>query len=152
MMYCLCVIDEYTRESLAIKVSPTMRAQTVIETLEQLIEQHGTPRYIRSDNGAQFTARAVMIWLGRFYIKTAFIEPGKPWQNGYVESFHARLPDECLNMYRFNSGKEAETIIEQWREDYNTQRPHSSLNYQTPNSVREQLNKENMQSTTLALA
>ena len=138
MVYCLCVIDEYTRENLAIKVAPSMRAKTVIETLEQLIQQYGTPRYIRSDNGAQFTARAVMIWLGRFYIKTAFIEPGKPWQNGFVESFHARLRDECLNMHLFNSGWEAQTLIEQWRIYYNNQRPHSSLNYQTPSDMRKQ--------------
>ena len=152
MVYCLCVIDEYTRESLAIQVSPSMRAKTVIETLEKLIHQHGVPRYIRSDNGAQFTARAVMIWLGRFYIKTAFIEPGKPWQNGFVESFHARLRDECLNMHIFNNGWEAETLIEQWRKYYNTQRPHSSLGYKTPSSMRGLTKTINPQSTTLKVA
>jgi transposase InsO family protein len=151
MVYCLCVIDEYTRESLAIRVEPSIRARTVIETLEQLIHCYGSPRYLRSDNGAQFTARAVMIWLRRFHIKTAFIEPGKPGQNGFVESFHARLRDECLNMHIFSNGKEAQTLIEQWRQYYNTQRPHSSLNYQTPVSLRDKtLNKA--QTMTLNVA
>ena len=152
MVYCLCVIDEYTRESLAIQVSPSMRAKTVIETLERLIDQYGVPSYIRSDNGAQFTARAVMVWLGRFYIKTAFIEPGKPWQNGFVESFHARLRDECLNMHIFNNGWEAETLIEQWRNYYNRHRPHSSLGYKTPSSMRASITTINSQSTTLKVA
>jgi len=152
MVYCLCIVDEYTRECLSITVSPHMRAKTVIEALEKLIDQYGTPRYIRSDNGAQFTARAVMVWLGRFYIQTAFIEPGKPWQNGYVESFHARLRDECLNMHIFTTGKHAQVLIEQWRCYYNEQRPHSSLNYQTPASQRKKINNENRQSTTLKVA
>ena len=116
-----------------------MRAKTVIDTLEQLIERYGSPQYIRSDNGAQFTARAVMIWLGRFYIKTAFIDPGNPWQNGFVESFHARLRDECLNMHCFSNDEEAERLIEDWRCYYNNKCPHSSLHYQTPASRRHDL-------------
>lgn len=134
---CLCVVDEYTRECLGIEVLPTLKAKQVIDCLKRLIDEHGKPDFIRSDNGSQFTSRAVMVWLGRQYIKTQFIEPGKPWQNGFVESFHARLRDECLNRYLFETGKQAKALIEHWRQFYNQQRPHSAIGYQTPTGFKE---------------
>lgn len=148
---CLCIMDEYTHENLAIITQPSITSRTVIEALEKLIEQYGSPRYLRSDNGSEFTAKAVMIWLQRFHIQTAFIEPGKPWQNGFVESFHARFRDECLNMHWFESGREAQMLIEQWRYFYNHERPHSSLNDLPPAYVAKTMRKmiNNDQLTTL---
>lgn len=132
MVKCLCIVDEYTRECLRIDVQPSMTAKRVIGVLRECFERYGEPKYLRSDNGSQFTAKSTLIWLQRCYTDTLFIEPGKPWQNGYVESFHARLRDECLNLHYFQSGFEAQLEIEHWRQFYNTQRPHSALNDLAP--------------------
>lgn len=128
----LTVIDEHTRESLAIEVGRSMRSQDVILTLSRLMRLYGKPTHIRSDNGAEFTATAVMKWLRDANVGPAFIEPGKPWQNGFLESFHDKLRSECLNREWFLSIREAKVIIERWRHFYNHERPHSSLGYRPP--------------------
>ena len=128
----LTLIDEYTRESLAIKVDRALKAYDVIEQLAELFVQRGTPDYIRSDNGSEFTADVVRGWLGRLGVKTLFIEPGSPWENGYIESFNGKLRDELLNGEIFDTVIEARIIIERWRKQYNTIRPHSSLGYLPP--------------------
>jgi transposase InsO family protein len=128
----LTVIDEYTRECLAIKVGRTFKSMDVIETLADLFLLKGLPDYIRSDNGAEFTAKMIREWLDRLGAKTLFIEPGSPWENGYNESFNGKLRDELLNGEIFSTLREAEILIEQWRRHYNTVRPHSALGYQPP--------------------
>jgi putative transposase len=128
----LSVLDEFTRECLAIHVGQSIRAPEVTRVLAEVMAQRGTPAFIRSDNGSQFTATAVMAWLRDQQVGPAFITPGRPWQNGYIESFHSRFRDECLNREWFHSGAEAAHVIEAWRQQYNTQRPHSSLGYRTP--------------------
>lgn len=133
----LCVLDEHTRECLAIEVGRWMRSQDVILTLSRLMKIYGKPAYIRSDNGAEFTATAVMRWLRDQNIGPAFITPGSPWQNGYVESFHGKLRDECLNREWFRDAREARIVIEKWRYFYNHQRPHSALGYRTPAKARQ---------------
>lgn len=137
MLKMLCVLDEYTRECLAIEVGRWMRSQDVILTLSRLMKLHGKPAYIRSDNGAEFTATAVMRWLRDQNVGPAFITPGSPWQNGYVESFHGKLRDECLNREWFRDAREARIVIEKWRHFYNHQRPHSALGYRTPAQARQ---------------
>jgi putative transposase len=129
---CLTVVDEYTRESLAIDVSGSIRSGRVIEVLSKLISVRGAPRYLRSDNGPEFVSMAVLGWLSRAGVETAFIDPGKPWQNGTNESFNATFRDECLNMEWFRNRREARVIIEQWRRLYNDVRPHSSIGNLTP--------------------
>ncbi len=133
----LCVLDEHTRECLAIEVARWIRSQDVILTLSRLMKLYGKPAYIRSDNGAEFTAGAVMRWLRDQNIGPAFIAPGRPWQNGYVESFHGKLRDECLNREWFRDAREARIVIEHWRNFYNHHRPHSSLKYRTPAQARQ---------------
>jgi len=128
----LTVIDEYTRECLAIKVGRAFKSIDVVETLADLFLLKGLPDYIRSDNGAEFTAKMIREWLGRLGAKTLFIEPGSPWENGYNESFNGKLRDELLNGEIFSTLKEAEILIEQWRRHYNTVRPHSALGYRPP--------------------
>jgi putative transposase len=128
----LTVIDEYTRECLAIRTERKHNHETVIETLAGLFLLHGPPQYIRSDNGAEFTAHAIREWLRRLDVQTLFIEPGSPWENGYNESFNGKLRDELLNGEIFYTLKEAQILIEQWRLHYNTIRPHSSLGYRPP--------------------
>ena len=139
VLKCLTVVDEYTRESLAIEVEGSIRSARVIETLSKLVSVHGPPRYIRSDNGPEFVSAAVLRWLGDEDIDTAFIAPGKPWQNATDESFNGRFRDECLNQEWFRNRREAKVIIEQWRRHYNDVRPHSSLGYLTPTEFRRQL-------------
>jgi transposase InsO family protein len=131
----LSILDEFTRECLAIKVGRSIRAVEVIATLVGAMRGRDKPEFIRSDNGSEFTATAVMRWLQTSTVGPAFIQPGRPWPNGYVESFHARFRDECLNREWFLSSQEAEVIIEQWRRQYNTERPHSALAYKTPAQV-----------------
>lgn len=131
----LNVLDEFTRECLAIKVGASLRATEVVAVLSALIRERGKPAFIRSDNGSEFTARRVLHWLQTNAVGPSFIEPGHPWQNGFVESFHSRFRDECLNREWFPSRQEAEVVIEQWRQYYNTQRPHSALGYKTPAQV-----------------
>jgi len=128
----LSILDEFTRECLAIHVAPSIRATDVMTVLQRTMQQHGHPQFIRSDNGSEFTARPVMQWLQAQHIGPSFIEPGHPWQNGFVESFHGKFRDECLNREWFTTSQEATTVIEQWRQEYNTQRPHSALGYRTP--------------------
>ena len=128
----LTVIDEYTRECLALVVKRSLRSENVLETLTDLFVSRGTPVYIRSDNGPEFTAKAVRHWLARLSVQTLFIEPGSPWENGYVESFNGKLRDEILNGEIFYTLAEAQVLIERWRRHYNQSRPHSSLRYRPP--------------------
>ena len=132
----LTVTDEFTRESLAVEVATRLRARGVLEVLERLIAQRGVPMALRSDNGPEFVAKAVQRWLGTRQVQTVYIAPGSPWQNGYGESFNGRLRDECLNLEWFNNLAEARVVIERWRRQYNEDRPHSSLGYQTPQAFR----------------
>ena len=128
----LVVVDEYTRECLAIEVARKLNSQDVLRVLARLFVRQGVPEYIRSDNGSEFTAKAVRGWLGRLDVKTLFIEPGSPWENGYVESFNGKLRDELSNREIFCSLWEAKVLIERWRKEYNRVRPHSSLGYRPP--------------------
>ena len=135
---CLTIVDEFTRECLAIDVAGSIRSRRVIEVLSRLISTHGAPTYIRSDNGPEFVSRAILQWIGEAGIATALIDPGKPWQNGTDESFNGRLRDECLSIEWFRSRDEARVVIETWRRHYNAVRPHSSLNYLTPIEFKHQ--------------
>ena len=128
----LTMVDEYTRECLAIDVERRLDSESVLERLTALFTERGTPIYIRSDNGAEFTAKAVREWLDRLGVQTLFIEPGSPWENGYNESFNGKLRDELLNGEIFYTLTEAKVLIERWRHEYNTFRPHSSLGYRPP--------------------
>ena len=134
---CLTLIDEFTRECLAIDVAGSIRSVRVIEVLAQLISTRGAPRYLRSDNGPEFVSKAILEWLDSANIETALIDPGKPWQNGSDESFNGKFRDECLSIEWFRSRREAKVVIETWRRHYNAVRPHSSLNYRTPNEFRQ---------------
>lgn len=135
---CLTIVDEFTRECLAIDVAGSIRSRRVIELLTQLISLHGAPRYLRSDNGPEFVSRAILEWLAETGIETALIDPGKPWQNGADESFNGKLRDECLSLEWFRSRAEARVVIENWRRHYNAVRPHSSLAYLTPHEFKQQ--------------
>lgn len=137
---CLTVVDEYTRECLAIDVAGSIRSSRVIEVLSQLISIHGAPQYLRSDNGPEFVSHALLKWAADLSLKMALIEPGKPWQNGTNESFNGKFRDECLSVEWFRSRMEATVVIEEWRTHYNQVRPHSSLNYQTPWEFKSKLN------------
>ena len=128
----LTIIDEYTRECLAIVVARRIKSDDVLHCLTDLFVEHGAPGHIRSDNGPEFTAKAVRHWLGRIGVKTLYIEPGSPWENGYNESFNGKLRDELLNGEIFYTLREAQVLIEQWRYTYNTVRPHSALQYRPP--------------------
>jgi transposase InsO family protein len=128
----LAILDEYTRECLCILVERHISSQDVITELTDLFLRKGIPEHIRSDNGPEFTAKAVRDWLARLGIKTLFIEPGSPWENGYVESFNGKLRDELLNREVFDTLLEAKALVEDWRKEYNHVRPHSSLGYRPP--------------------
>jgi putative transposase len=128
----LTVMDEHSRECLAIDVGRKLNSEDVLERLSDLFIRRGVPKHIRSDNGSEFTAKKVRDWLKRMGVKTLFIEPGSPWENGYIESFNGKLRDELLNREIFDTLIEAKVLIEQWREEYNTIRPHSSLGYRPP--------------------
>jgi len=128
----LNVIDEFTRECLAVRVARSLTHQNVLAMLADLFVHRGVPVHIRSDNGSEFTAKKVRSWLARLKVKPLFIEPGSPWENGYIESFNGKMRDELLNGEIFYSLKEAQILIEMWRKDYNTIRPHSSLSYRPP--------------------
>lgn len=140
---CLTVLDEYSRECLAIDVAGGIRSGRVIEVLTQLISVHGAPRYIRSDNGPEFVARAILHWLGKANIETAYIDPGKPWQNAAGESFNGKFRDECLSLEWFRNRIDAKIVIEAWRRHYNETRPHSSLGYRTPAEFKQLSSKTN---------
>ena len=141
---CLTVIDEYTRECLAIDVAGNLRSQRVIEVLSQLVSVHGAPRHLRSDNGPEFVSCAVLKWLTDERIDTAHIEPGKPWQNGANESFNGKFRDECLSMQWFKNRIDAKILIEGYRHEYNEVRPHSSLGQLTPAEYKRQLATTNI--------
>ena len=128
----LTVIDEFTRRCLAIVVARKLNADDVLHCLTDLFAIHGPPDHIRSDNGPEFAAKAVRTWLGRIGVKTLYIEPGSPWENGYNESFNSKLRDELLNGEIFTTLREAQVLIERWRRHYNAVRPHSSLGYRPP--------------------
>jgi len=128
----LTLIDEYTRECLAIRVARRLASLEVIDTLADVMLLRGVPEYIRSDNGPEFLAQELRQWLGKLRTGTLYIERGSPWENGYCESFNGKLRDECLNGEIFYSLKEAQVVIEQWRIEYNTKRPHSALGYRPP--------------------
>ncbi len=128
----LTVVDEWTRECLAIEVDARINSRAVIDVLSRLMSLRGHPQYVRSDNGPEFVSKAVKQWLSGSGVQTAYIDRGKPWQNGLNESFNGKLRDECLNLEWFRNRAEAKVVIEQWRKHYNEQRPHSSLGYKTP--------------------
>lgn len=133
---CLTIVDEGSRECLAIDVAGGIRSRRVIEVLRGLVKERGAPQHLRSDNGPEFLAYAVQDWLREAKIATAYIQPGKPWQNGLNESFNGRLRDECLNAEWFANRVGAAVLIEDFRRRYNEQRPHSSLGYRTPSEAR----------------
>lgn len=134
---CLTVIDEYTKEALAIDVAGSIRSARVIEVLARLVSQRGAPRYMRSDNGPEFVSAALLRWVTEQGVETALIDPGKPWQNGATESFNGKFRDECLSLEWFRTRLEARVVIEDWRHHYNEVRPHSSLGYRTPMEFRQ---------------
>lgn len=128
----LTLIDEYTRECLAIEVQRRIRSCNVLDCLGELFVERGVPRHIRSDNGPEFTANAVREWFAKLEVKPLFIEPGSPWENGYIESFNGKLRDELLNLEVLDTLYEAKILIERWRMEYNRIRPHSALGYRPP--------------------
>jgi transposase InsO family protein len=128
----LSILDEFTRECLGILVATSILAQDVIAFLAAVLQKRDAPVFLRSDNGSEFTAEIVQSWLEQKMVGPAFIPPGQPWKNGFIESFHDKFRDECLQREWFQSRLEAQVVIETWRLHYNTQRPHSSLAYQTP--------------------
>ena len=128
----LTLIDEFTRECLALRAARRLRSDDVLQCLTELFTWRGVPEHIRSDNGSEFTARALRRWLERVGTKTLFIEPGSPWENGYNESFNGKLRDEFLNREVFYTLQELQILLEQWRRTYNQIRPHSALGYRPP--------------------
>ena len=132
LLRILALIDEYTRECLALRVARRLNSRDVIETLSEVMLWRGIPEHIRSDNGPEFVAQQLREWLMSLGTGPLYIEPGSPWENGFCESFNGRLRDECLNGEIFYSLKEAQIVIEQWRRQYNTVRPHTSLGYRPP--------------------
>jgi len=128
----LTVLDEFTRESPAIEVGRSVRAKDVIAVLEYLFVVRGAPKFIRSDNGPEFIADKIKKWLKKNHVETLYVEPGSPWENGYIESFNGKLRDDILDRELFYSVKEAKVIVEDWRLEYNNHRPHSGLGYMTP--------------------
>jgi transposase InsO family protein len=135
----LVVVDEYSRECLAIEVQRRLTSQSVQEVLGLLFLQYGCPAYIRSDNGPEFIAHSLREWYGHLEVAPLFIEPGSPWENGYVESFNGKFRDELLNGELFYTLQEAQIIIERWRRQYNRDRPHSALGYRPPAPETRQL-------------
>ena len=128
----LTVLDEFTRESLTIEVGRSIKSKDVIAVLEYLFMIRGIPGFIRSDNGPEFIADAIKKWLKKKHVETLYVEPGSPWENGYIESFNGKFRDEILNRELFYSVKEAKVLVEDWRLEYNDYRPHSGLGYMTP--------------------
>jgi putative transposase len=137
----LTLMDEFTREGLAIRVGRSFKATQAKEVLREVGSERGYPDFLRSDNGSEFIAGITKEFLAENNIKAAYIEPGSPWQNGKGESFNGKFRDECLRMEMFGNWREAEVISEQWRKFYNTERPHSSLGYQTPNEFKQDWGK-----------
>lgn len=137
----LTVMDEFTREGLALDVALATSAEQVIEVLSVLFAHHGPPKHLRSDNGAEFVAQAVQLWLADCGVETLYIEPGKPWQNGKEERFNGTVRDECVNRFMFGSVAEASVRLNAYRREYNMERPHSSLGYLTPQAFRDAWNE-----------
>ena len=146
---CLTVIDEYTRECLAIDVAGSIRSKRVIELLSRLVSVHGAPLFMRSDNGPEFVSKALLRWVANQGLEVALIDPGKPWQNGMVESFNGKFRDECLSMEWFRSRTEAKVVIEDWRKSYNEVRPHSSLGKMTPMAFAQMVGNNSNPGATL---
>jgi transposase InsO family protein len=136
----LTILDEHTRECHVLRADRALRAGDVLAWLQKAMAEQGTPKYLRSDNGSEFIAKAVQRFLADHAIKTIYIEPGSPWQNGFVESFHGRFRDECLNREQLWTLSEARVVIEDYRRDYNQRRPHSKLGYLSPARFAAQLN------------
>ena len=128
----LTMLDEYRPQCLAIRVERQIKSGQVLATLSQAMMAYGLPEHIRSDNGTEFTAGKIQRWLHENQIKTLYIEPGSPWPNGYIESFHSRFRDECLNREWLLNLREARVVIEDWRHHYNVERPHSRLGCLSP--------------------
>jgi putative transposase len=141
MVRILSVVDAYTRECLALEADTNLGSGRVIRVLEQLIAERGAPESLRSDNGPEFTSRRMMGWVEEHKITLIHIQPGKPMQNGHVESFHGRLRDECLNAHWFRTLNDVRTTLEKWRQEYNCERPHSGLDYRTPEEFRQTLDR-----------
>lgn len=139
----LTVIDEFTRESLAIRVERTINSKHVLDTISNLFLTRGIPDYIRSDNGSEFTAKMLQKFIQGVGVKTAYITPGSPWENGFIERFNGTLRDELLNREVFYSLNEARILIENFRQEYNSSRPHSSLNYIAPLTFIKSCNSQN---------
>ena len=128
----MTLLDEYTRQCLAIRVERQITSAHVLEVLEKAMTQYGVPGYIRSDNGSEFVANNVQASLKDHHVKAIYIDTGSPWQNGYIESFHSRFRDECLDREWLLNLRESRVVIEDWRQHYNTERPHSRLGYLSP--------------------
>jgi putative transposase len=128
----LTIVDEFTRECLEIRVEKRMKSQEVIETLDEIVTDRGAPKYLRSDNGSEFVSSLTTEWLKEKGVEPIHIEPGCPWENGFVESFNGKLREECLNEEIFWSRAEAQVLVDWWRQSYNQDRPHSSLGFKTP--------------------
>lgn len=143
----LTLIDEFTRECLAVEVGVSIKSERVRRILQRICADKGKPEMIRSDNGSEFIGKAVNDWLAENGIKAIFIEPGKPWQNGKCESFNGKIRDELLSREWFSSVKEAQVVIEKWRKFYNEERPHSSLEYLTPVEFKSKM--ENIKSLAI---
>jgi putative transposase len=146
---CLTVVDEYSRDCLAIDVAGSIRSGRVIEILARLVSIFGAPQYLRSDHGPEFVALALLRWLSTANIETALIEPGKPWQNGLGESFNGKFRDECLSMEWFRNRTDAKIVIEAWRRHYNEVRPHSSLGNLTPAEFKKAVSSTRPESAIL---
>jgi putative transposase len=138
----LTLMDEFTREGLAIRVGRSFKAVQVKDVLREVGSKHGFPQFLRSDNGSEFIAEIIKEFLTENNIKAAYIEPGSPWQNGKGESFNGKFRDECLRMEIFGNWREAAVIAEQWRKFYNGERPHSRLDYQTPDEFKQDWEKQ----------
>ena len=128
----LSIVDEFTRECLALTPSRKLKSADVLDVLADLFVIRGAPKHIRSDNGPEFVAKAIQAWLSKAGVETLYVTPGSPWENGFVESFHSRFRDELLNLEVFDNVPHAQTVIATWKNDYNYRRPHSALGYQTP--------------------
>jgi putative transposase len=147
----LTVVDEYTRESLAVEVATSIRTGKVLDLLARLMTERGAPEHLRSDNGPEFVAARVREWLKVQGTDTLYIEPGHPWENALGESFNGRLRDECLNVEWFSNLAEARVVIESWRLHYNNERPHSSLEYRTPGEFFTLYKQKELNLTTLRI-
>jgi transposase InsO family protein len=148
----LSVLDECTRECLGILVATSILAEDVIAFLSGILKQRNAPVFMRSDNGSEFTAQAVQMWLTDKNVGPAFIPPGQPWKNGFIESYHDKFRDECLQREWFSSLLDAQVVIADWRLHYNTQRPHSSLGYKTPTAFAAQCTTQIQPALTLISA